>query len=98
MMGDTLPSGQPFREAAMPWQEMSPMKQRSQFLTDHQRGLYSMRELCARYGVSRKTGYKWLARYAAEGARGLAERNHAPHVCPHELRDASPTHVPAQGL
>jgi transposase len=48
------------------------MKQRSQFLTDHQRGLYSMRELCAPYGVSRKTGCKWLARHAAEGARGLA--------------------------
>jgi transposase InsO family protein len=64
------------------------MEQRTQFLTDHQRGLYPMRELCARYGVSRKTGYKWLARYAAEGARGLAERSHAPHVCPHRIPEA----------
>src|SRR5215212_7131696 len=88
MMGDTLPSGQPIREAAaMPWQEMSPMEQRAQFLSDHHRELYSMRELCARYGVSRKTGYKWLARYAAEGARGLVERSHAPHVCPHRIAD-----------
>ena len=46
-----------------------------------------MRELCARYGVSRKTGYKWLGRYAAEGARGLAERSHAPHVCPHRIAE-----------
>jgi transposase InsO family protein len=71
----------------MPWQEMSSMDQRLQFITDHQRGLYAMTALCARHGVSRKTGYKWLARYAAEGALGLAERSHAPHVCPHRIPD-----------
>jgi|GEM_PF-2094853 len=66
----------------MPWQEMSPMDQRMQFIVDHQRGWYAMSELCARNRMSRKTGYKWLARYAADGARGLVERSHAPHVCP----------------
>jgi putative transposase len=71
----------------MPWQEMSSMNQRLQFITDHQRGLYGMAELCARYGISRKTGYKWLARYAAEGACGLGERSHAPHVCPHRIAE-----------
>lgn len=64
------------------------MDQRTQFITDHQRGLYPMTELCARYGVSRKTGYKWLARYATEGARGLHARSHAPHVCPHAIDGA----------
>jgi putative transposase len=71
----------------MPWQEMSPMTQRLQFITDHQRGLYSMAELCARNDISRKTGYKWLARYAVEGPPGLIERSHAPHVCPHRIAD-----------
>ena len=71
----------------MPWQEMLPMDQRLQFVTDHQRGFYAMTELCARHGVSRKTGYKWLARYAREGARGLAERSHVPHRCPHRIAD-----------
>jgi putative transposase len=71
----------------MPWQETSPMDQRTQFLTDHQRELFAMRELCARYGISRKTGYKWLARYAAEGPRGLGQRTHAPHHCPHRIAD-----------
>ena len=52
----------------MPWQETHPMDQRLHFVADHQRGLYAMTTLCARYGVSRKTGYKWLQRYAAEGA------------------------------
>ena len=72
----------------MPWQDMSPMNQRMQFITDQQRGLYDMTELCARNNVSRKTGYKWLARYAAEGAPGLIERSHAPHVCPHRIAEA----------
>ena len=72
----------------MPWQDMSPMNQRMQFITDHQRGLYDMTELCARNNVSRKTGYKWLARYAAEGAPGLIARSHAPHVCPHRIAEA----------
>jgi putative transposase len=71
----------------MPWQEMSPMTQRLQFITDHQHGLYDMTELCARTHISRKTGYKWLARYAADGARGLLERSHAPHACPHRIAD-----------
>src|SRR6185312_4043316 len=71
----------------MPWQEMSSMDQRLQFITDHQRSLYAMAELCARHGVNRKTGSKWLTRYEREGVHGLAERTHAPHVCPHRIRD-----------
>ncbi|HSL93975.1 MAG TPA: integrase core domain-containing protein [Bacillota bacterium] len=35
-------------------------------------------ELCDEYGVSRKTGYKWLARYEAEGMRGLEDRSRRP--------------------
>ena len=38
-----------------------------------------MSELCAAFGISRKTGYKWLQRYAAEGPSGLADRSRAPH-------------------
>jgi len=91
----------------MPWQETRPMDQRLQFVADHQRALYDMTALCARYGVSRRTGYKWLARYAAEGPRGLEDRTHAPHRCPHRIaaelaalllatRRAHPTWGPAK--
>jgi putative transposase len=72
----------------MPWQEMSLMDRRLQFVTDYQRGFSSMTELCARAAVSRKTGYKWLGRYEDLGAAGLVERSHAPHVCPHKIDDA----------
>jgi transposase InsO family protein len=61
------------------------MDQRERFIDDHRRALYSMSELCARYGISRKTGYKWLDRFAAEGQRGLRDRSHAPHRCPHRI-------------
>ena len=46
-------------------------------------GLYPRAELCARSGISRKTGYKWLGRFAEDGRRGLQNRSHAPHHCPH---------------
>ena len=44
----------------MPWLETSPVEQRERFIRDHRLELYTMAELCARYGISRKTGYKWL--------------------------------------
>jgi len=61
------------------------MTERERFIADERRGLYTMRELCARYSVSRKTGYKWLARYAEEGRRGLSDRSRAPKTCPHRI-------------
>ena len=64
------------------------MDRRLQFVTDYQRGFSSMTELCARAAISRKTGYKWIGRYEDFGAAGLAERSHAPHVCPHKIDDA----------
>src|SRR5258705_11344926 len=69
----------------MPWRETAPMKERMRFVTDRERDLYSMVELCERYGVSRKTGYKWIARYEREGPAGLGERSRAPHHCPHRI-------------
>ena len=46
-----------------------------------------MSELCARFGVSRPTGYKWVTRYRAGGRAALADRSHAPHHCPHRTGD-----------
>jgi hypothetical protein len=71
----------------MPWQEATPMEQRKQFVSDYQRGLYTMTELCARYGVSRKTGYKWLDRFDEGGRAALGDRSRAPHTCPHAMSE-----------
>jgi putative transposase len=50
------------KEDPMPWQEESTMELRRQFIEDVQSGATPVSELCAAYQISRKTGYKWLAR------------------------------------
>lgn len=67
----------------MPWLETEPVTERKRFVLEAQGGLFSHAELCRRHGVSRKTGYKWLKRYEAEGPEGLVDRSHRPHSCPH---------------
>ena len=67
----------------MPWRETSPMEQRLEFVQEYASGLFTMTELAAEYGISPKTGYKWLERYAAEGAGGLGDRSRRPHSSPH---------------
>jgi putative transposase len=69
----------------MPWLETVPMQQREAFVLDHRHGLYTMQELCARYVISRKTGDKWLARFAEGGRQALRDRSRAPHACPHRM-------------
>jgi putative transposase len=51
----------------MPWSVETPMSQRRELVEDAQRALSTMRELCARYGISRRDGYKWLTRYREQG-------------------------------
>lgn len=38
--------------------------------------------LCRRLGISRKTGYKWLARFKEEGRQGLGDRSRVPGSSP----------------
>ena len=71
----------------MPWLETTPMEQRERFIRDQQHGLYTMTELCDRYDISRKTGYKWLERFDAGGRAALGDRSRAPHQCPHRIAD-----------
>lgn len=66
----------------MPWQSSTPMDQRLGFVADYQRGSFSMTELCERYGVSRKTGYKWMTFYDEEGPGGLVDHSRRPHRSP----------------
>jgi len=75
----------------MPWLETDPMVERLKFVQDAQSDRFTMAELCARHGVSRKTGYKWITRYAEEGRRGLGDRSRAPQTCPHRLAEATAT-------
>ncbi len=60
------------------------MNERLKFVAAHQDGRLSMTELCERFGVSRKTGYKILARYRDEGPEGLRDRSRAPKRHPNQ--------------
>jgi transposase-like protein len=66
----------------MPWRETSPMEQRLEFVREYETELFTMTELAAQYGISRKTGYKWVAEYEAHGAVGLSDRSRRPHHSP----------------
>src|SRR5712691_10390660 len=59
------------------------MDQRVQFIADYQRDVFDVAELARRYGISRKTAYKWLDRYDAAGPAGLTDRSRRPRQCPH---------------
>lgn len=67
----------------MPWKEVKPMDEKALFIADYINGGRTFAELCRLYGISRKTGYKWVSRYEREGFRGLDELSSKPHSCPH---------------
>jgi transposase InsO family protein len=54
------------------------------FVAAAQSGRRAMTELCAEYGISRKTGYKYLKRYQEEGPEALRDRSRAPHRHPNQ--------------
>jgi putative transposase len=56
------------------------MDQRVALIADWLRDEWTMTELAERYGISRKTAYKWVDRYDEDAAQGLAERSRAPHT------------------
>lgn len=76
----------------MPWNEVRPMDEKILFIADHLRGIDNHSELCRRYGISRKTGYKWLSRYRENALAGLKEQSRRPHesplAIPYPIREA----------
>src|ERR1051325_5459502 len=73
----------------MPWSETTPMDQKTQFIADYLRKRLSITELCELYGISRKTGYKFIDRYLRLGPQGLEELSRRPVSCPNR----TPAHI-----
>lgn len=69
----------------MTWKVSCVMDERLKFIADCLSEKFSMSELCRRYGVSRKTGYKWLARYREGGLDELKDRSRAPRLHPNAV-------------
>lgn len=72
----------------MSWRTSDAMSERKKFIELLQSGQRSLAGLCREFGISRPTGYKWAARYEAEGTRGLEERSRVPHHSPQETPEA----------
>lgn len=67
----------------MPWKDVLPMEERIRFAVLAAKGDEVFSDLCERFGISRKTGYKWLKRYRALGVAGTRELSRQPAHCPH---------------
>ena len=63
----------------MTWRETDKMDERLRFIAGCLAEEETMSALCEAFGISRKTGYKWLERYRSNGAAGLCELPRAPH-------------------
>ena len=71
----------------MPWDETKPMNERVRFIATHLEAGEPFSGVCERFGVSRKTGYKWVERYESDGVAGLEDRSRAPLSHPHAVAD-----------
>lgn len=68
----------------MPWKERSVMSQRTEFVKAALEEKANIRALCREYGITPRTGYKWIERYKEQGEAGLYERSRCPKYSPHK--------------
>ena len=72
----------------MPWQGVSPVDLRMRFVTEYLSEQFSMTELAASYGISRKTAYYWVKHYETEDPGRLAGASRRPHHMPRATPEA----------
>jgi transposase InsO family protein len=72
----------------MPWGEVTRVSLREEFVQLAMQTGVNKRELCRRFGISPKTGYKWLRRYKREGVQGLVDGSRRPHRSPARTDEA----------
>ena len=70
----------------MPWKETNVQEERMKFIVAWNTGDWKMADLCREFGISRKTGYKYLERYREVGIEGLKDGSHAAHHQPNKTR------------
>jgi len=76
------------QSSAMPWKETKPMHERLKFIAAAEDETRTFVSICKQFGITTKTGYKWLARYHEEGPEGLEEKKRTTRACPHRTADA----------
>jgi len=65
------------------------MEERYRFVVSVGSGEYSVSEACGLFGISRKTGHKWLQRHAEEGRQGLENRSRRPESSPQRTPEST---------
>lgn len=68
----------------MPWITTTAMSQRHEFVLLAAQPGRNFRQLCRGFGISAKTGYKWLGRFAEGGVAGLLDRSRRPKSSPRQ--------------
>ena len=63
------------------------MDEITRFVSLAQTDRFTITDLCGQFGISRKTAYKHLERYALEGLKGLRPRSHTPHSFPNRTEE-----------
>ncbi len=76
----------------MPWKESTLMSQRLEFIRLAKTGVISMVQVCKRFEISTKTGYKWLNRFDLQGIAGLSDLSRKPKNSPEQ------TTIPIENL
>lgn len=71
----------------MPWQESSIMDHRAEFVSLASKESANIADLCRRFGISRATGYKWIARSKQSVGGALQDRSRRPHRSPGRTDD-----------
>ena len=71
----------------MPWKECVIVEQRMEFVRRSYEPGVEFKSLCQEYGISPKTGYKWLNRFELEGNPGLSDRSRRPRRHSHQLSE-----------
>jgi len=62
----------------MPWKETNKMEQKELFIEEMLKKDKPFKHLCAQFGISEKTGYKWKNRFYEMGKAGLEEESRNP--------------------
>ena len=68
----------------MPWQMESQMDHKRRFIASYLRDRKTFSDLCSEYGISRKTGYKWIQRFHDKGPDGLEDRSRRSDTHPNQ--------------
>ena len=76
----------------MPWRESTCMSQRLEFLAFANAPGTNVSEMCRRFGISRKTGYKWLKRVRS-GDQDALDVTRRPHRSPRRTPPETEAHI-----